>query len=49
VPLLGIPADPRPLLLPPPLPDDVDPDDPELPPLGGVDEDDPALLEVVVE
>jgi hypothetical protein len=35
------------LLLPPPLPDGVDTDDPELPPLEGVDEGDPVLLEEV--
>ena len=46
VPLLGLPADPRPLL-PLPLPDEVDPDDPELPLLEGVDEGDPVLLEEV--
>jgi len=44
VPLLGLPADPRPLPLPPP--DEVDPDDPELPLLEGVDGGDPLLLEV---
>jgi hypothetical protein len=46
VPLLGLPADPRPL--PPlPLPNEVDPDDPELPLLEGVDGGDPLLLEEV--
>jgi hypothetical protein len=35
VPLLGFPADPR-SLLPLPLPDEVDPDDPELPLVEGV-------------
>jgi len=44
VPLLGLPADPRPLL-PLPLPDEVDPDDPKLPLLEG--EGDPLLLEEV--
>jgi hypothetical protein len=44
VPLPVLPADRRPLL---PLPDDVDPDDPELPSLEGVDEGDPVLLEEV--
>ena len=43
---LGLPADPRPLL-PLPLPDEVDPDDPELPLPEGVDEADPLLLEDV--
>jgi len=43
VPLLVLP-DPRPLL---PLADDVNPDDPELPPPEGVDEGDPVLLEEV--
>jgi len=46
VPPPGLPADPRPLL-PLPLPDEVDPDDPELPLLEGVDEADPVSLEEV--